>query len=171
MNDSIKGPLALTLICSAVCALLAGANNLTADRIRETENNRLQQALSEAFGDGKYEALSGKYEGVSQVISDGNGRLIFDIISNGYEKGSQHLLIGIAENAVTKVYPVSITDSPTQAAAVSEASFLNQFAGWTDPDSEYDAVSGATRSSEGIRQAVARALRTYSENGELADYA
>lgn len=169
MNDRIKGPIALTLICSAVCALLAGAHLLTDDRIRDTEAVRLQQALSEAFGEGQYTALNVKYDGISQVIRDDSDRLIFDLVSSGYEKGSQHLLIGISDGAVSKVHLVSISDSPTQAAAVSEPDFLDQFTGWTDPDSDYDAVSGATKSSEGIRQAVARALRTYYENRELTD--
>lgn len=166
MNDCIKGPVVLTLICSTVCAALAGAHMLTADRIRESESRQLQEALTEAFGAGDYQVLDQTFDGVNQIISDSSGLLIFDMTSSGYEKNSQHLLIGISDGAVSGIRVVSITDSPSQAAAVSDESFLSQFTGQTAPDEPYEAVSGATKSSDGIRRAVSNALQIYREDME-----
>lgn len=167
MNNAVKSTVALTAICAAVCTALAFVNMLTKDRISQTENNALQQSLRTSFGDGDYIKLDEQHEGINQVILDRNGQLIYDITSSGYEKNSQHLLIGIADGAVTKVQIVSILDSPTQAAAVSDSQFLEQFRGQTDPDAAFDAVSGATKSSAGIRNAVSAALKAYYENREL----
>ena len=168
MPDTIKAPLALTLICAAVCALLALANGLTADRIAAAESEQLRQTLTQGFGDGEYTPLAGSYPGIDQIITDANGQLIFEITASGYEKDGQHLLIGLdGSGAVSKIAVVSIKDSPTQAAAVQTDAFLSQFIGQTAPDAGYDAVSGATRSSGGIADAVRRALQTYQEHEEL----
>ena len=168
MPDTIKAPLVLTTVCAVVCALLALANSLTADRIAAAEEAQLRTSLTAAFGEGEYTARPESYPGIDQVISNGNGTLIFEITSSGYEKNGQHLLVGIDRaGAVSAVCVVSIKDSPTQAAAVQSDRFLGQFTGRTDPGTAYDAVSGATRSSAGIADAVRRALQTYQEHEEL----
>ena len=167
MPDAIKAPLVLTLICAAVCGALAFANDLTADTIAAAEAERLQESLTDAFGESDYTPLTAQYEGVNQVIRDTHGHIIFDITSTGYEKDGQHLLIGLdSAGKVTGVCVVSIEDSPTQAGKVQQDSFLSQFTGWTAPHSAYDAVSGATKSSSGIRNAVSLALETYLNNKE-----
>jgi electron transport complex protein RnfG len=168
MPDTIKAPLILTTVCAVVCALLALANELTADRIAAAEEAQLRTSLTAAFGEGEYTALPEHCDGIDQIISNGNGTLIFEITASGYEKNGQHLLVGIdSDGAVSAVCIVSIKDSPTQAAAVQSDGFLGQFTGRTDPNTGYDAVSGATRSSAGIADAVGRALHAYQEYKEL----
>jgi len=167
MPDAVKAPLVLTLICAFVCGALAFANDLTADTIAAAEEERLQQSLTEAFGESDYTPLEQNFEGINQVITDAAGRIIFDVTSTGYEKDGQHLLIGLdSGGSVSGVCIVSIEDSPTQADKVQQDAFLSQFIGRNTPGSEYDAVSGATKSSSGIRNAVDLALRTYIEHEE-----
>lgn len=166
MNNAIKGPFVLTIICGIVCSALAAANLMTKDRIQNAENEALQQALRTSFGDGEYRKLDEQHNGINQVILGQNGLMIYDITSSGYEKNSQHLLVGISDGYVTKVHIISISDSPSQAAAVTEPAFLDQFTGQSDPDAEYDTVSGATKSSSGIGNAVSLALNAYLENRE-----
>lgn len=167
MNDAIKAPLALTLICAGVCGALAFANDMTAGTIAATEAAALQENLTSAFGEAYYIALGQSYAGVEQVIKDTDGRVIFDIISTGYNTDGQHLLVGLdTEGKVCGIRIVSISDSPTQAQKVGQDSFLSQFTGWDAPDTAYSAVSGATKSSEGVRRAVALALETYQANRE-----
>lgn len=162
MTDAVKAPIVLTLICSAVCGLLALGNNLTADKIAASEQEALQSALTDAFGNAEYTALTQTYEGINQVIADDQNRTIFDITSTGYEKNGQHLLIGIDNSgAVCGISVVSISDSPTQSKKVQEDSFLSQFLGQNQSDAPFDAVAGATKSSEGIHKAVQLALDTY----------
>lgn len=167
MRDSIKAPLVLMLISAGICGLLALANDLTDEKIQETEAKALQESLTAAFGEGEYTALSQQYEGINQVIRDTKDRLIFDITATGYETDGQHLLVGIAaDGTVCGISVVTISDSPTQAARVQEEAFLSQFVGQSDPAFSYDAVAGATKSSEGIRSAVTLALETYLTHKE-----
>ncbi len=162
MREGIKAPLVLTVISAAVCGMLAFANALTADKIEQAEQAALQESLTQAFGEAEYETLPQQYEGIRQVIQDADGRLIFDVISSGYETDGQHLLIGIdPEGAVCGVCVVSIADSPTQAAKVQEDTFLSQFLGRQEATDAYDAVAGATKSSQGIQNAVNLVLETY----------
>lgn len=171
MRDSVKGPLVLTLISAGMCGLLAFANDLTAEKIAETEAKALQESLTAAFGEDTYTPLDAQYSGVNQIIADTRDRLIFDITSSGYETDGQHLLVGIdADGCVCGITVVAIADSPTQAAKVQEESFLAQFMGQSQPDFTYDAVSGATKSSEGIRSAVALALETYITHKEAMEH-
>lgn len=167
MRESIKAPLVLTVISAAVCGMLAFANALTADKIAQTEQAALQESLTQAFGEAEYTALPQQYEGIHQVIRDTGGRLIFDVTSSGYEKDGQHLLIGLdAEGAVCGICVVSIADSPTQAAKVQEDAFLSQFLGRQEATDAYDAIAGATKSAQGIQNAVNLVLETYQTNKE-----
>ena len=49
---------------------------------------------------------------------------------------------------------------------MQEDAFLAQFSGISDPAAETDGISGATRSANGVRSAVAFVLQTYLENRE-----
>lgn len=170
MPEAIKAPLVLTVICAIISAALAFANSATKDTIAQAEEDRLRESLTEAFGEGEYNALAIEIDGVNQVIKDEKGRVIFDITSSGYEKDGQRLLIGLDENgAVSGVKVVSIEDSPTQAAKVQEESFLSQFEGRAEPQDSYDAISGATKSSGGIQSGVNLALAAYAENREAIE--
>lgn len=171
MRDFVKGPLVLTLISAGMCGLLALANDLTAEKIAETEAKALQESLTAAFGEDTYTPLSVQYNGVNQIIADTRDRLIFDITSSGYETDGQHLLIGIdPDGRVCGITVVAIADSPTQAAKVQEECFLSQFIGQSQPDFTYDAVSGATKSSEGIHNAVKVALEAYLTHKEAMEH-
>ena len=167
MPDAIKAPLVLTLICAAVSAALVFANDLTSGAIADAEKTKLQESLRDSFGEADYLVSDLKIEGINQVICDKTGRIIFDITSTGYEKDSQHLLIGLDDTgAVSKICIVSIEDSPTQSAKVQDDSYLSQFIGRKEPETQFDAVSGATKSSEGIHSGVNRALQAYLDNKE-----
>lgn len=168
MHNGIKAPLVLMLISGVVCGMLAFANDLTEEKIKETEAAALQESLTAAFGADTYTPLPVTYDGVNQVIGDTQNRLIFDITSTGYTANGQHLLVGIApDGRVCGITVVAIADSPTQAAKVQQDGFLQQFMGQSSPDFSYDAVAGATKSSEGIRSAVALALTTYQTHMEV----
>lgn len=167
MNDAIKAPIVLTLICSAVCGLLALGNHLTKDKITAAESQAIQDSLANAFGEAEYTTLDLQFDGVNQLFSNPDGTTIFDITTSGYEKNSQHLLIGINENCeVSAISFVSISDSPTQSKKVQETAFLSQFIGQSEANETYDAIAGATKSSDGVHTAVTRALDIYCNHKE-----
>ena len=51
MNMNIKAPLVLSVVCVAVSGLLAFANQLTAPRIAQAQEEKLSKSLVEVFGD------------------------------------------------------------------------------------------------------------------------
>ena len=167
MKETLKAIISLTLICAAVCGLLAYGNELTKDKIAQTEERTFQKSLVSAFGEGNYTVAETLYEGINQVILDDKGRVFFDVTSTGYQKDSQRLLVGIdANGTVCGISFVTFSDSPTQAAKIQADTFVSQFIGLDEASEEFDAVSGATRSSEGVHAAVSLALNTYHQHKE-----
>lgn len=57
MNQTIRYPLILTMICCAVAAGVGGVFVLARDRIEMREMERRQEALKEIFGEGAYTEL------------------------------------------------------------------------------------------------------------------
>lgn len=167
MPDAIKAPLILTLICAGVCGTLAWGNEMTKEKINAAENAALQETLISEFGNGTYSVLPNNFDGIQQIFTDDNGRLFFDVISSGYIKNGQRLLIGLdSQGEICGISVVSIADSPTQAKKVQDSAFLSQFIGKDEPNTEFDAISGATKSSQGIHAAVTLVLDTYQQNKE-----
>ena len=83
MSESVRAPLVLTLICTAVCALLSLSHEMTKDQIAAAEEMQLQTTLTAAFGDAAYTPLETALPGVNQIIRDAQGRLIFDVTASG----------------------------------------------------------------------------------------
>ena len=88
--------------------------------------------------------------------------------ADGYSKGGINILVGIDENgAVSGIEFVSLGETPGLGSKVrDEADFRKQFYGKTEPTESFDAISGATFSSNGMKHAVDTALKVYNENKE-----
>lgn len=168
MKGKIMPPLVLMLISVIVCALLVAANAATKDKIVKAEEEKFNKSLSETFGKADYTSLNLSYDGIESVTRDEKGRVIFEIIADGYAKSGLHLLIGIDENGETMgISFLSIGETPGLGTKVeTEKSFLEQFFGITDTGYEFEAITGATFSSKGMKNAVDLAINTYNEHKE-----
>lgn len=192
MNESKKSsgaaqmimpPLVLTVICVIVCALLVTAYNATYVDNTGVMTDKLKAGCEEIFGSGSYEIMtyedsgSGKKlpvtfdtDGVNAVITDReNGKCLIELTEDGYSKGGLHLLIGFdEEGTVSGISFISIGETPGLGTNVQNDSFKGQFIGFAYGDSTdgIDNVTAATFSSKGMKSAVEKAARLYSEHKE-----
>jgi electron transport complex protein RnfG len=168
MKEKIMPPLVLMLISVIVCGLLVVANEATKDKVVKAQENKFQVALSETFGEADYNISDLSYDGIQSVTTDEKGRVIFEIIADGYAKGGLNLLIGMDESGkVCGISFLSIGETPGLGTKVKEQkSFIEQFMGASDDSYEFEVITGATYSSKGMKSAVDLALKTYNEHKE-----
>lgn len=158
MKEKILPSLVLTIVCAVVCGLLAVVNSLTRDKIVQAESDKVQRSLVSVFGEGSYQPLDRRYDGVTQVFS-GNGLTIYDITVDGYSKGGIRALVGIDESGtVSGVGIVSCGETAGVGTKITAPDYLAGFRGAADESGYPDMISGATFSSKGIRAAVTLAI-------------
>lgn len=167
--ESARPTAVLTLLCAVMCLLLVGAYHLTYVDTTGVLTDKLRDGCVAIFGESEYEMLTDPVpEGITSVIADkANGVCAFEIYASGYSKDGLHVLVGMdKDGAVAGVYVVSTTETPGLGTKVDSESFLSQFTGQSDPDLEVDAITGATFSSKGVRNAVSLAIQTYQNEKE-----
>ena len=177
MKEKILPPLVLTIICALVCGLLVFAYNLTYVDTTGMITDKMKDALTEIYGtsDG-YEMQKNDdgtvtaFDGVDSVIKGSDGTVAFEITSDGYSKGGLYMLVGMdTDGSIKGISIMTIGETPGLGTKVQDKSFLDSFAGLS-AESDVDAVTnvtGATRSSNGMKRAAETAIRTYSEQKEV----
>lgn len=163
---NIKAPLVLSVVCVAVSGLLAFANQLTAPRIAQAQEEKLSKSLVEVFGEADYKTIDKSFKNVNQVITDQNNRAVFDITVDGYSKDGIQALIGIDQNGkICGIGIVSLKETTGIGTRIESGDYINKFIGLDNSDFPDDTlISGATYSSKGMRNAVSIAMETYAEN-------
>ncbi len=173
MRENIKPPVVLAVICAVVCSLLIIAYNATYVDTTGVITDKLQECLDNIFGSNTYEMAKNDdgslllYDGITSVMYDSDGDVAFEIIADGYSKGGLDVIIGFdPEGNVKGIEFVSIGETPGLGTKVKENSFLEQFIGKNSSDFEIQAVTGATYSSKGMKNAVSLAVDTYNNHKE-----
>ena len=121
----------------------------------------------------------GCYINDTMSVTDSNGNIAGYVVAatspNGYG-GDVQIAIGISSDGViTGFQPISHSETPGFGAKCEEDEFKDQFNGMKasaieysktgkSKDNEIDAISGATRSTNAITQAVNSAIIFYQEN-------
>lgn len=166
---SFTPPLVLALVCIAVSGLLAFANQLTAPRIAQAQEEKLSKSLVEVFGEADYKTVDKSFENVNQVITDQNNRAVFDITVDGYSKDGIQALIGIdGDGKICGIGIVSLKETTGIGTRIEANDYIGKFIGLDNTDFPDDTIiSGATYSSKGMRNAVLIAMETYAENKEV----
>lgn len=167
MKKSIRIVLTLCLITALVGALLAFVNLMTKDRIAEQNQKAMDEAISVIFGECKTEEIVGNYEApVSKVyaVTSTEGESAFCVLvkPKGYG-GVVEMMVGLDRNgAVCGISVVSHGETPNLGTKVVENDdYLAGYLGKTEPVTFGDgveALSGATRSSNAVRDGVNAAL-------------
>lgn len=166
--EYIKPPLVLMIICVIVSGLLAGANQLTADKIAAAEQEKINQSVRSLLGDGNFTTCSTEFEGVSRVIHDDKNQVAMEITVSGYSANGLHLMVGIDEQGKVKgIEFIEIGETKGIGTKVQNDDFLNQFIGTENTDYQFDAISGATFSSKGMKNAIDTVLEVYNKNKEV----
>ncbi len=110
----------------------------------------------------------GSYPEIKNIAVTSDGRTAVEIVADGYSKGGLDVLIGFDESGtVCGIEFVSLGETPGLGSKVrDEEQFRGQFIGAEDDSYGFDAISGATFSSKGMKHAVDTALQVYNENKE-----
>ncbi len=171
--------------CVVASASLAFTYQLTNERIieqeRVAEERAIQAVLSDAsdFSPLSDDVVARADEAAGETpvsavysASDSSGAEIgwaVRVAPRGYG-GPINMVVGVdRDGLVTGASIITQNETPGLGSKVlTEPGFLEQFAGWTAADIDaaarsFDAISGATRSSNGIRKGVLAAGHVYAD--------
>ena len=182
-KDYFVPTLTLFLICLTAALLLGLTNGVTAPRIAEIEKQQLQEAMQEVLPEAKEfgEQIDDEASGCSYSVAkdaEGNdaGYAVTAIGKGGYN-GEIKLMVGLdTDGSVKNISFLSIDETPSIGMKLkTDSKFLGQFTGIAGSAAlkvkggEINAVTGATKTSTGITDAVNNALKCYSSiSGEVS---
>lgn len=170
MKDKILPTIILTIICTVAALLLTFAHEVTKDSIAAQKELKFSKTVEQLFGECEIRMLDTNFgcDEIKNIAVTSDGKTAVEIVSDGYSKGGIDVLIGIDENgAVSGIEFVSLGETPGLGSRVrDEEGFRKQFIGASDDSYGFDAISGATFSSKGMKRAVDKALNVYNENKE-----
>lgn len=171
----------LTVIVAVVVAMLASVNAVTKDRIAENNAASRNAACGELIEGAEFEnydisSLNIDYSDItnfdknSVVVWRGtkNGELAgwcVEVTGKGYSSDGVGLIVGIAADGKTVLGVKCVSSSETSGigSKVVADSYLSNFDGKAaDEVSSVDAVSGATRTSRGVRDGIRAAVACVS---------
>ncbi len=176
----IKNALILCAITLVAGLLLSFVNQLTIEPIAQAQLKAKSEAYVSVFPKAaSFETVEGSdtlleqsaswaeeagYAGgsVSDVMlavdESGNslGYVLSAVSKNGYG-GDITVALGVASGEITGFKPLSHSETPGFGARCEEESYLSQFPGLSSPE-QIDGISGATFTTNAIRQAVGAAL-------------
>lgn len=159
MKKTIVPALILTAICLVIVSLLVVTNLLTEDRIAEAEKRAMRESAESVLSAARLEEIDGDGEG-GYIGYGENGSVVGYVLlgaAKGYG-GDVTAIVGMTpDGKITGVVLKAPDETPGLGANVSKDSFAEQFKG-KDKVEDYDAVSGATYSSEAAKQAINLAL-------------
>lgn len=176
VKEMIKVGVILFLITAISAALLAFVNGKTAPLIEKNSLEKEQTALKavmpnavefeETTADADTDALKKAF-----LAKDADGKSIGVCViteTTGYDVGIQTVTGVDAELKVTGIEIISMNETPGLGAKASEESFRSQYIGKSgevlvssssSSDIEIQAISGATKTSNGVTEGVNIALK------------
>lgn len=165
VREILISAVALMVIAAVVTAALAATNLLTKDKIATLLAEKETEARSELIADADFEEATLVDNGntVKYQVAKKDGvtiGYIFTVVSKGKSSGLT-VMTGVGVDG--KVIGVKITDDDETAGYVDriiKAGFLDSMLGKSDVD-DVDTVSNATKTSDGVRKAVKKALEYY----------
>lgn len=186
MKKYIFPPLALMMICLVVCGLLVGAYKFTYKDTTGVMTDDLKAGCEAVFSGSNGEdykilldssktektPLTFGNESVNSIIlSENKENCLVEVTTDGYSKGGIHILVGIDQNGeLVGTEFVSCGETPGLGTKLRDQKpiFSDKFIGFTADDNldSVDNVTGATYSSNGMREAIKTALEVYSNNKE-----
>lgn len=172
-KEILQPALSLFLFCLIVTALLAGTNLLTKDKIAEQE--RLAEETSRMTVSPGAESFAASDDGTYYLAQTGGETIgyVFTTTANSYG-GEIKVMTGISSDGmVTGVSLLSISDTPGLGMNAEKESFRDQYKkaapsggftvikNGTAGDTEINAMTGATITSQAVTDAVNDAIAQY----------
>jgi electron transport complex protein RnfG len=166
-KDFIAPIAVLFVICAVTAGVLAATNSVTAPVIEAAAKERADEArtaiLPSADGFEEIDA-SGLPEGVTEAYAATNGAgYVLASSGTGYGGAGSILLMIAVSTDGTILGVTTLANNETQGlgSRVSEPGHEGQFVGMDASLEGYEAVTGATISSEAYRGAILGALRAF----------
>lgn len=164
-RDGMLGPtVILFVICFVITFALAGVYNVTAPVIAQGEidaaNAMRRQVLPE--GDQFTQIDAELPAGVSDAYKAENGAgFVFTSAAKGFG-GAVVYMIGMdADGNVVGIENFSHGETPGLGTKIFDPDYLAHYLGDTDPSS-VDAVTGATRTSNSLKNSLKQAIEAYN---------
>lgn len=181
-SSPVRLVLAVVVACVASAAGLSLTYAATAERIAEQERIARDRSLEAALpGSASFEEID------DEDVVDEGAELTEDVLVAAYcayDEGGEHIGWGVhvaprgyggaiqmvvgleRDGKVAGVSIISMQETPGLGTRIGEESFLAQFTSWTSATIEedakgLDAVSGATKSSNGVRKGLLAAGHVY----------
>jgi electron transport complex protein RnfG len=164
-RESMAGPTVILLaICLVITFALAFVNQVTAPVIEAGQIAAANAVRARVLpGGGAFTELTGipLPDGVSEAYQADNGSgFVFRSAAKGFG-GNVTYMIGIdASGNVTGIEMFSHNETPGLGTKVADENFLGAFYGAADPD-EPDGITGATRTTESLRNSLKQAKAAY----------
>lgn len=172
-NIALRSIIILSAICLAAAALLAVTNLVTEPIIRESEAAEAKAALAEVMPEGgEFTAIDVPETAPATVTAVWQSEVgyVFQLTASGYAPGIR-IMCGIGFNGkITGVKTVSSSETPGFGKKCEEAWYQEQYKGADSSLDGVDAISGATKTSNGYKGAIRDAFELFasltSERGE-----
>lgn len=184
-NEILYLGLTLFLICAIAGLLLGVVYESTKDIISAKKESVAQQAYRSVLSDKTASmdklAVDDDYQGGIEEIylaKDASGKPLgyaFKVIGSGYQGDDIEIAVGISsDNKLNGIYIISHSETAGLGAKSTEPEFRNQFIGksaWDElvatktgatESNEIDAISGATKTTNGVLNAVNEVLNYYA---------
>lgn len=183
--SKFKPTIVLTCITTLIAILLTVTHTFTYVDTSGVITDKLMNACIETMGEGEFRIVTdwqaegysiAKPDNVEKMIKKSDGTVAFEVITNGYAKGGLDILVAMnTDGSVKAISVVSLSETPGLGTKVQDSGFLSQYSGKAEQlmvvkkqpsaDNEIQAVTGATRSSNGVTNAVNVALEVYGALG------
>ena len=169
MKDIVKPIAVLAAICLVVTALLAAVNSLTSPIIAEANEKAKSEAMKEVLSeaDGFDELKIDLPDGVTEAYKASNGAgYVFMINAKGYG-GTISVMTGVDVNGViTGVKVLSHSETSSYGGKAIKNDFTDEYTGKPVQvfvkGKNIDGWTGATRTTNGVAQAVNAACEKYN---------
>ena len=174
MKEMLKLGLVLACFAAVACVALAFVNNLTAPTIAKVEAEKANAGMKAVFADADYFMDA---EGFTSTVingvtidkvcfaykNDAKIGVVVQATGSTYDKAT--ILVGInMDKVVTGVNFLSISDTPGFGQKAAEPNFYGQFAGKNAagsfvPGTDFDGISGATITTNGVANILSEAAK------------
>lgn len=173
MRETYNLAIRLMVFALAAALLLAVVNALTADKIAENTREKINAARREVIGEYDFADAGADVTGMDYVTGvylamDGENcaGYVYELESRGYG-GTVYLCAGISPDGIVTGVKVSAHVETKGLGTDAEKKFMGSFVGMEAAAGNamgVDAMSGATVSSNAVRNAVDEALEHFEEN-------
>ena len=168
-KDILRLTLTLLVITAVVAAALAGVNAITNPIIAKSQEQKIQDAVSQVLpGGGKLLEQFPDETGLVEAVYASEAGYAIQVAPNGFG-GKIVMMVGIQDGKVSGLSIISHAETPSLGAVIAGSdaagnAFRDQFAGHTGnlavtkDGGSIDAVTGATISSRAVVEGVNAAL-------------